>query len=338
MIKIILIAAAIILLLFIAEKIRIYLFLQLAITRSDNFLKSELGNKLYRIHRERHKQKNPYTGEVNQDIIWMEGQETKEITIKSFDGLLLTGHYLQAKENIKEKTIFKESQRTIVMMHGWRGNWKKDLAGIAKVFHEKGYHLLMAEQRAHGKSEGKYLGFGCLERFDCHTWVEYLVQQEENLESEIYLAGISMGAATVLMAAGDPFPAQVKGIIADSGYTNPYDMVCHFGKSMLHINEKNAVPRINNLCIKKAGYDLKSYSTLEAMKKCTLPVFFTHSTGDDFVPHSFTLENYEECAAKKTLYLVSEVGHCMGFYKDKEQYMKALSSFFQWNQEEKQLA
>jgi len=308
---------AVILLIYLLDIIKSRLLLHLAAARGSKWLR----NAAFMVRQKRDR-KNPYAEEMEKGITWLDRQEAEEVSVISFDGLRLAGHYLMAKD----------AHRTVLMMHGWRGTWKKDFGGIARALYEDGCNLLMVEQRAHGNSEGEYLGFGCLERHDCHTWITYLTNRFA-WDCPLYLAGVSMGAAAVLMAAGDDFPDNVKGIIADSGFTTPYDMVCHFGKSQLHVREYPSVARVNRLCRMRAGYDLREYSTLEAMKNCKLPVFFTHSIDDDFVPHTFTLENHAACRAEKTLYLVTGVGHCMGFYKDKENYMAELKKFFKWNQQ-----
>jgi len=90
----------------------------------------------------------------------------------------------------------------------------------------------------------------------------------------VYLSGVSMGASTVLMATELDLPSQVKGVIADCGFTTPYEMVGIFAKNMMHMKNLSIVDSVNELCKKKAGYDFKECSTLDAMKKCRIPIFF----------------------------------------------------------------
>jgi alpha-beta hydrolase superfamily lysophospholipase len=294
--------------------VRIDCFTRLAIARDSGRLK-----KITRSIRRREDKKSVHANTANEDTLWLLKQRITAVTVESFDGLKLIGHFFPAAN----------PQRIILMMHGWRGSWTKDFAGTARLLHEQGSSLLLVEQRAHGNSEGKYVGFGSLEQYDCHTWVDYIVNRFKD-SLPIYLNGVSMGAATVLMAVREPFPKQVKGIIADSGFTTPFDIVTHFGRTFLHVKSLMAVHLVNHLCKRRAGYDLKGCSTIEAMERCQLPVFFAHGTADGVVPYVMTLHNFKACQAKKTLFLVKDADHCMSVYQDKEKYVNAIRNFFQW--------
>ena len=65
----------------------------------------------------------------------------------------------------------------------------------------RGYSVLLPDLRASGKSEGKYIGMGWLDRADIKRWVEYINNNYPN--KKIILYGVSMGAATVMMSAGE---------------------------------------------------------------------------------------------------------------------------------------
>lgn len=147
------------------------------------------------------------------------------------------------------------------------------------------------------------MGFGIQERRDCLAWLKWI---EENSRTDIpaYLYGMSMGAATVLMAAGEPMPIFVKGVIADCGFSSAYDMILNYGKQLMRIREFPLMYSLNQLCRKKAGYDLQEYSPKEALKNCKVPVLFIHGTGDRFVPCRMTVENYRACKSRKELLLV----------------------------------
>lgn len=62
-----------------------------------------------------------------------------------------------------------------------------------------------------------------MDRYDAEKWVEYVIERFGN-NSEIFLHGISMGGATVLMASGLNLPNNVKAIISDCAYTSAYDV------------------------------------------------------------------------------------------------------------------
>jgi hypothetical protein len=264
--------------------------------------------------------KNEIKAKSNEDIMWLHTQKLKEVAIKGRDGVLLNGYLLE----------HPNPRRIVIMFHGWRGSWDKDGDLLAKGLYEKKSSILLVEQRAHGHSGGKYIGFGILERYDCLKWIEYINENIKNIP--IYLSGVSMGASTVLMASGMNLPKRVKGIIADCGFTTPYDMVMLAAKKFIIIksNLGKVVDAVNEAVKKRAGYDLKEYSTLEAMEKCKIPIFFAHGTDDDFVPYQMTVKNYLSCHSRKKLFIGKGAAHTECFKSDPHRYMEELTLFFQW--------
>ena len=130
----------------------------------------------------------------------------EEVEITGFDGTRLVGHYFRVAD----------AKRTVVAFHGWRSAWNRDFAMIYDFWFQNGCNVLFVEQRGQKGSSGDYMGFGLLERFDCQGWVNYLAERPDTV-TPLYLAGISMGAATVLMASGLNLPDCVHGILADCG-------------------------------------------------------------------------------------------------------------------------
>lgn len=254
-------------------------------------------------------------------IEWIHAQDLKKITIKSRDNLNLCGYYLE----------HPEASRIILMFHGWRGGWDRDCAALAQELFAQKCSVLIVNQRAQGNSEGKYIGFGILERFDCLNWIAYL--DSHTVDLPIYLFGVSMGAATVLMASCEEMPERIKGIIADCGFTSAYEMAKIFTQKFMHLKKEQMIQTIDemdNLCKKKAGYHLQDFTTLEALSKCKIPVFFAHGTADSFVPYEMSLENYKICVSRKTLYSVEGADHAQSYITDPKAYLTSLKQFFEW--------
>lgn len=296
----------------IKKALQLNLYLQIAIGRAG-FLHRILQKMSRNVPKE-----DPETARC---IDWIQSRELKKLQIKSRDRLTLTGYYLE----------HPDAERIVLMFHGWRGGWARDCAPLAKALYEKNCSVLMVCQRAQGESEGKYIGFGVLERYDCLEWINYMDAHTEDLP--LYLFGVSMGAATVLMAAGENMPERVKGIIADCGFTSAYKMSNIFAEKYMKLEKEavqSAVDEVNALCRKKAGYDFREYTTLDAMPNCKIPIFFAHGTADGFVPYEMSLENFNACPARKTLFSVEGAGHAQSFIKAPEKYMEALTEFFGW--------
>lgn len=249
---------------------------------------------------------------------WLLNQETKTVSVLADDGTRLYGHMLNNPY----------AKRIVIMFHGWRGTWDKDCGAIGKGFYEQDSSVLFIEQRAHGESGGEYIGFGMLERYDCKRWVEYVNGNYPDIP--IYLAGVSMGAATVLMASELELP-MVKGIIADCGYTSAYEMVSRFPRVMMHMKATKLVQAVNKLCKKKAGYCFNDIDITKVMKNCKIPVFFVHGKDDAFVPMEMSCRNYKACGAKKKLFLVNGADHLQSYLVSPKKYISEVKSFFNWN-------
>lgn len=244
------------------------------------------------------------------------GCVTVELT--AADGTHLVGHWF---ENPCAKRI-------VVAMHGWRSGWDQDFGMIAPFLHDAGCSVLYAEQRGQNGSGGTYMTFGVLERYDCLDWVNW-VSTHTVPGLPVYLAGISMGATTVLLAGGLELPARVKGIVADCGFTSPHSIWKHVAERNLHLNYDLHHSWAERLFRRRLHMSAQEVSTLTAMETCRVPVLFIHGSDDGFVPVEMTYENYRACAAPKELLIVPGAGHGLSYLVEPERYRQAVLSFWQ---------
>lgn len=240
----------------------------------------------------------------------------KTVEISARDGIHLTGHWYPCSS----------PKRVILAMHGWRSSWAKDFGAVADYWHNHHCSVLFVEQRGQNASGGSYMGFGLLERYDCLDWIRFLSPYANGLP--IYLCGVSMGAATVLMAAGLSLPPSVHGIIADCGFTSLHAIWKHVARHNLHIPYQLCSFMADLLCRKKLHMSPRSYSTLDAMKRCRTPVLFIHGTDDHFVPVQMTFDNYKACKAPKHLFIVPGAEHGMSYFTDPAGYQTAVEQFW----------
>lgn len=270
-----------------------------------------------RFYRKNLLEESPYWEQYRRGIEWVHKRNGEIVEIRSFDGLKLKALYIKADE----------PKRTLMMFHGWRGSWQHDFAPLAEAMAKEGCSLLLIDQRAQGGSGGKYMSMGILERRDCLSWVKWMEQQEMSA-LPVYLYGMSMGAAAVLMASGDKLYPCIKGIIADCGFTDSYDMLLRTGKAKLKLVGGVTMKHLRALCKKRCGFDFAEYTARDAMGRCKVPVLFIHGRADDFVPYEMTVDNYEACRSEKRLLLVDGAGHCMSYLTAPEKYMEAVREFF----------
>ena len=240
----------------------------------------------------------------------------EKVETTSFDGLKLRGRFYEFAPDAPIELLF----------HGYRGTADQDMAGGVLRCFLVGHSALLVDQRASGASEGDKITFGINESRDCHSWIDF-VQEKYGKERKLILCGMSMGAATVLMAAGKPLPPAVVGVLADCGYSSPREIICKVIRQ-LKLPPKLCYPFVRLAARIFAGFDLESDSPLEAMGRCQVPVIFFHGESDDFVPCEMSRRNFEACTAPKKLITVPGAGHGLSYFLEPERYLREVRDFF----------
>lgn len=256
-------------------------------------------------------------------INWM--KETKklpqtDVSIKSFDGLTLRGKYFEYEKGAPIEILF----------HGYKGSSKRDLCGGVYRCRTLGHNALIVDHRASGESDGKVITFGIKESRDCLDWVNFVIENIDP-DARIIITGISMGAATVMIAAGDEkLPSNVIGALADCGYTSARDIIKKVIRDMkLPADLLYPCARLGAKLF--GGFDPDAKSPIESLKKSRVPVIFFHGDTDDFVPHEMSVRNYEACITRKRLVTTPGAGHGLCFVADKESYFAAVREFYPRN-------
>lgn len=261
----------------------------------------------------------PYHPLMKQWILEARSFPQEDYYIKSHDGLTLHAKYFE----------YAPGAVTEIMFHGYRGSAERDLSGGIQRCFALGRNVLLVDQRTSCGSEGSVISFGINEHRDCLAWIDFAVKKF-GPEVKLVLTGISMGASTVLMAAGKPLPKQVVGVLADCGFSSPEKIIKKCAKDM-HYPVTMIYPFIR-LAAKVFGhFDLEEYSPLEAMKTCKLPVIFFHGETDDYVPCDMSREIYEVCTSPKKLVTVPGAGHGLVYLVDNQKYFQSVVEFFSEN-------
>lgn len=239
----------------------------------------------------------------------------EDVYTTSFDGLKLHAKFYEGE---KDKPV-------LIFFHGYRSNATRDGSGIHSIGNVKGINILVVTQRAHNESEGKTITFGIHESRDCLSWIDY-VKERFGEDKKVILWGISMGASTVLTAAGRDLPENVLGIGADCGYSSAKDILrCVIKGMKIPVGPSYWLVKLGARIY--GGFDVEATSPLEAMKKVKVPVLFIHGEADDFVPCDMTHQNYEACVSDKSLVLVKEAGHGMSYYVDMKKTEEGVYAF-----------
>lgn len=232
------------------------------------------------------------------------------ISIISRDGLRLSGRYYHVSDN----------GPLYIQFHGYKGDPVRDMCGGNKISRNSGCSAIVVDQRAHGKSEGKSITFGVKERYDCLDWINYAVDRFGS-GRQIVLSGVSMGAATVIMAADLELPKNVIGIIADCPYSSPKDILVKVSGQMGY-PKALTWPFIRLGAMLFARFDPLSASAENAAKNAKVPILIIHGDDDRFVPCDMSKKIYNANPKMVRLEIFPAAGHGLSFMTDEERYTK----------------
>lgn len=246
---------------------------------------------------------------------WLETADVSTANITSDDGLNLVADYYNTNP---------DSHKYAIVVHGYSGN-RVHMKAYGLYYAEQDYNILMPDLRSHGDSEGTYIGMGWLDKDDMLKWIDYIVSMDP--EAQIVLHGVSMGGATVLMTSGENLPDNVKAIVDDCGYTSVWDIFADEMEYLFNLPEFPFLYSASFFANIRAGYDFKEASSIEQVRKTTLPIFFAHGSVDNFVHTDMVYELYDACPTDKELYVVEGAGHGQAMYYDPDTYFDKVFNF-----------
>ncbi len=242
----------------------------------------------------------------------------EELSITSRDNLTLRGRFY--------RTQAEEACGCFILAHGFQSSGEHDYSCIIPVYLDMGYNVLLIDQRAHGRSDGRYICFGAKERYDIVDWCKFLTEYVP--DKKIILSGVSMGATVVMLATADPeLPSAVVGAIADCGFTSPYDEFCHVMRTGMKLPVHPLIDIAERICKRRAGFGFRDFSTEAELKKARIPVLFIHGEADGFVLPDNTKRNYEACASRKDIITVPGAAHGLSWLCDTPRCQKKINDF-----------
>ncbi len=256
----------------------------------------------------------PYKDVTDKGSEWLSETDHEEVYITSDDGLKL-------KASVYENP---DAKAVLIGFHGYRSSYANDFAGAGGFYYDSGFTLILPDQRTCGKSEGKYITFGIKESDDAVRWCEYAKERFKALP--VIAAGISMGAATVMMAA-DRYPDNVKMILADCGYDDPADEIAAVGNKSVP-GASLLLPGVMLLCRVFCGFGLRQRSSSRSISSSDLPLFIAHGTNDAIVSVKYAYDIKASRKEHTELFMVEGAGHGISFLVDPDGYKTRLGKFF----------
>lgn len=256
----------------------------------------------------------PPNPELERGRRWLEPR-AQHMWIRSQEGLLLHACRVEPPE---------PAALWVICLHGYTGRCS-DMAGQAQQYSAMGYGALLPDLRGHGSSQGE-IGMGWPDRRDLLLWIRAL--HERYPAARIALHGVSMGAATVMMASGEPdLPPYVTAVIEDCGYTSVWEMFA------CQLRERFHLPRFPLLYLfalvhrVRSGFWIQRASALRQVARSHTPTLFIHGDADELVPFSMLDRLYAAAACPKERLAVPGSPHAVACAHAPGLYWTAVRSF-----------
>lgn len=250
---------------------------------------------------------------------YLRAHNATEVSVQSKDGLRLAGTWLAA-DNPKG---------TIILAHGYRSCKLIEFSMVLEFYHNYGLNILLPDQRSHGKSEGKIITFGVKESDDITCWIDW--HNANYGEIPVILSGLSMGASTVLFLADADLPKNIKGIIADCGFTSPWDIIACVFKNVTHLPPVPSLWVAEGFARVFGRFSLRQKDTRKILAMSRLPILMVHGVDDGFVPCEMTRQGYAACTGEKQVLLVEGADHGLSFLVDGNRYKEMVMAFLDKN-------
>lgn len=248
---------------------------------------------------------------------WLADARRDEAQIITPDSLMLRAAVFYAPQ---------QTDRWLLAVHGYNSK-KESMWDIASAYGLDGWNVLSPDMRAHGESDGQYIGMGWLDRLDILQWIDYITSLDP--DAEIVLHGVSMGAATVMMTSAEDLSSNVKVIIEDCGYTSVWDIFEDELAYLYGLPDFPILPVTEAIAKVRAGYGFQEASALEQVRDAKVPILFIHGSADNFVSTDMVYPLYEACPTPKDILIIEGAGHAESYDKEPALYYETVSDFIE---------
>lgn len=219
----------------------------------------------------------------------------------------------------------EKSRRWAVTVHGYGCNGRSMLA-CAKKLYENGYNVIVPDLPCHGGSYGRVIGLGQYEHKDIVKIAKRIAELDGG--ADIMLYGVSMGAATVLMASGaEDLPQNVSCIVSDCSFTTARDIFRFQIGSMFRVPTAPIVASLDKMYRKRTGLSFKDADVVRYVKRSKTPVLFIHGSADNIVPTYMVYELYNAADCPKEIAVIKGAGHGVSAYIDSFNYWRRVFAF-----------
>ena len=248
--------------------------------------------------------------------------DAEDVEFTTRDGVTLRGWLLHRPE----------IRRTIVVMHGYRGN-KTHLLGISSNLWRMGFNVLLFDFRGRGASDSAPFTMGLWEVEDLAAALDWLSGRVP--EASVGLLGFSMGAVVALLGGADP---RVHAIVADSAFANQRAVLEHAAERDARrwlrgrIEGRHFLPVMEWWHRRWGKPPFDAIAPEQALGRLAgTPLHFIHGMADRWIPMSEAERLFAAAPQPKEAWFVRGAAHCGGYFADRMAYSARVAAFFDRN-------
>jgi fermentation-respiration switch protein FrsA (DUF1100 family) len=247
--------------------------------------------------------------------------EIEDITILSRDGLSLAGYYWASSVEVDADAP------AVILAHGMMDS-AAGMCYLAEEYHALGWIVLAVDHRSHGESDGTKRTMGVREGEDIGAWVSWLLDRER--ACRIYLHGVSMGAAAVLLYAAGGMPPAVRGLIADSAFASHGEV---FERLVAIAAGNSLVAKSLSLGSSLAsfvatGVSFRRMAPRRVIGRIAVPILFFHGQNDVLVPIGMVRDIFQApLKPGSESVVIPGAPHIGPFFYARDLYMRKIREF-----------
>jgi fermentation-respiration switch protein FrsA (DUF1100 family) len=193
--------------------------------------------------------------------------------------------------------------------------------------HRTGFTVLTYDMRSRGKSGGDAVTLGALEHLDLISAIDYLTTRADVDHDRIGAMGLSLGAATTILAAAED--RRIKAIVDDSGFSDAPSVIKSGFEHFIGLPAFPFASITVALSQWRTGVNLNRVRPVDVVGRIApRPLFIIHCKRDRLVPPDQIERIFESANQPKEIWWVPTGGHIEGYKFARIEYERRVSEFF----------
>jgi dipeptidyl aminopeptidase/acylaminoacyl peptidase len=219
-----------------------------------------------------------------------------------------------------------EGECGLLFLHGFTGT-RYHVFDWARLFWERGCHVLAYDHRGHGDSTPAFHTYGFYEKEDAVAALDWLAARTGLARPQIGVFGVSYGAATALQMA--PLTPDIAFVGADSAYSELEEIVDYQARQQFPTLAPLLLPGALAVAELRADFDVQAVAPERSIADVQIPVLLVHSTTDEYTFSTHSEDIYANSDQSRTVLRLNEWGapHARDISTDPEGYRQLVDEF-----------